>query len=89
MNFSQIKVHTDPSILGFSMTFSNNITVSVRIGSSNYSNGKNTAECAAYHTNTYQFIRVDGFDYEDDEVLHHLSADEVAQFIHIAKSMKI
>lgn len=72
---------------GFTMTFANRITVSVRWGHMNYSDGVTTAECAAWNANSHDWVHVDGFDYHGDDVLPRLSTDEVAKFIFNASQM--
>lgn len=78
---------------GFTMTFSNRITVSIRWGKANYSDGKTTAECAAWDADTpntpHKWVHVIGFDYNDDDVLGHLNSDDVAKFIYMASTMTL
>ena len=73
---------------GFTMTFQNRITVSIRWGKANYSDGKTTAECAAW-TAAHKWVHVIGFDYNDDDVLGRLSTDDVARFIYMASTMTL
>jgi hypothetical protein len=73
--------------VGFSVKFANNIVVSVRWGAINYSNGQTTAECAAWDDATGKWVRVLGFEYDGDDVLPHVSADEVARFMRSASVM--
>lgn len=70
---------------GFTMTFVNRVTVSIRWGEANYSNGKTTAECAAWNADTHAWIHVPGF--PEMDVLSHLTTDEVAKFIFVASTM--
>jgi hypothetical protein len=72
---------------GFTMTFANRITVSIRWGNHNYSDGKTTAEVAAWDADTHEWVHVTGFDYNSDNVLGHLTTNEVAKFIHAASTM--
>jgi len=88
-SLSRINLDTHPTRKGFTMTFSNRITVSIRWGEANYSDGKTTAECAAWNTDTYKWIHVIGFDYNDDDVLGHLNSDDVAKFIYMASTMTL
>jgi len=78
---------------GFTMTFQNRITVSIRWGKANYSDGKTTAECAAWDADTpytpYKWVHVIGFDYNHDDVLGRLSTDDVARFIYMASTMTL
>jgi hypothetical protein len=74
---------------GFTLTFDNRITVSIRWGCMNYSDGRTNAECAAWNADTRDWIHVIGFDYYGDDVLARLSTDEVAKFIYMASTMTI
>lgn len=73
------ELYTEPRSRGFTLTFKNGVTVSIRWGIMNYSNGFTTAECAAFVG--HGFIHVPGFMYGDDDVLGHQAPDEVARFI--------
>jgi hypothetical protein len=73
---------------GFTMTFTNRVTVSIRWGEANYSDGKTTAECAAWNADTHTWVRVEGFDYHGDDVLPRLTTDEVAKFIFVASQIR-
>jgi len=84
----RINLNDNPYNKGFTMTFSNRITVSIRWGKANYSDGKTTAECAAW-TAAHKWVHVIGFDYNDDDVLGRLSTDEVAKFIYMASTMTL
>lgn len=75
-------LYPEPRSCGFALTFNNSVTVSVRWGTMNYSDGCTTAECAAFLG--HGFIHVPGFMYGSDDVLSHLSSDQVAQFIETA-----
>lgn len=86
-NLKRINLITDKANQGFTMTFENRITVSVRWGSFNYSDGKTTAECAAWDADTHVWVDVDGFDYGGDDILPRLSTDEIALFIYNARNM--
>ena len=89
-SLSRINLIDNPHNKGFTMTFQNRITVSIRWGEANYSDGKTTAECAAWDADTqYKWVHVIGFDYNDDDVLGRLSTDEVARFIYIASTMTL
>jgi len=83
-----INLNDNPYNKGFTMTFQNRITVSIRWGKANYSDGKTTAECAAW-TAAHKWVHVIGFDYNDDDVLPHLSTDDVARFIYMASTMTL
>lgn len=72
---------------GFTMTFANRVTVSVRWGIFNYSDGKTTAEVAAWDADTHEWIHVVGYDYNGDNVLGRLTTDEVARFVYAASTM--
>ena len=88
-SLSRINLDAHPMRKGFTMTFSNRITVSIRWGEANYSDGKTTAECAAWDADTHKWIHVIGFNYYDDDVLGHLNSDDVAKFIYMASTMTI
>jgi hypothetical protein len=87
-SLSRINLIDNPHNKGFMMTFQNRITVSIRWGEANYSDGKTTAECAAW-TAAHKWVHVIGFDYNDDDVLGRLSTDEVAKFIYMASTMTL
>lgn len=72
---------------GFTMTFANRVTVSVRWGEGNYSDGKTTAECAAWNADTHAWVHVEGFDYHGDDILARLTTDQVAKFIFVASTI--
>jgi hypothetical protein len=74
---------------GFTLTFDNRITVSIRWGSCNYSDGKTTAECAAWNADNHAWVHVIGFNYYDNDVLGRLSTDDVARFIYMASTMTL
>jgi len=89
-SLSRINLIDNPHNKGFMMTFQNRITVSIRWGEANYSDGKTTAECAAWDADTpHKWVHVIGFDYNDDDVLGRLSTDEVAKFIYMASTMTL
>jgi hypothetical protein len=92
-SLSRINLIDNSHNKGFTMTFQNRITVSIRWGCMNYSDGKTTAECAAWDADTphtpYKWVHVIGFDYNDDDVLGSLSTDEVARFIYMASTMTL
>jgi hypothetical protein len=88
-SLSRINLDTHPVRKGFTMTFDNRITVSIRWGSMNYSNGKTNAECAAWNADTHDWIHVIGFDYDGDNVLARLSTDDVAKFVYNASCMTL
>ena len=69
---------------GFSMTFPNRVTVSIRWGTANYSDGRTTAECGAWNADTHAWIQIPDFDYNGDHVLPHMTTVDVARFIHNA-----
>lgn len=71
------------------MTFANRVTVSIRWGSMNYSDGKTTAECAAWDADNHEWVHVIGFKYDGDDVLPRLATDDVAKFIYMASTMTI
>lgn len=79
---------SDSTNHGFTMTFANRVTVSIRWGTFNYSDGKTTAEVGAWNADNHDWLRVPGFG-EYDQVIGHLSTDDVAKFIHNASHMKI
>ena len=72
---------------GFTMIFANRVTVSVRWGEGNYSDGKTTAEVAAWNADTHVWVHVEGFNYDHDDVLPRLTTDQVAKFIFVASTM--
>lgn len=83
----RLNLVTHDSNRGFTMTFSNRVTVSVRWGDFNYSDGKTTAECAAWNADTHKWVHVDGFGYSD--VVGRLTTDEVAKFMFNASQMTL
>lgn len=79
---------SDSTNRGFTMTFANRVTVSVRWGIHNYSNQKTTAEVGAWNADNHDWVRVPGFgDYS--QVMGHLTTDDVARFIHNASTMTL
>lgn len=84
---SRINLVTATHNCGFTMTFRNRITVSVRWGEYNYSDGKTTAELAAWDADNHDWVHVPGFNYGDDDVLGRCDTDEIAEFIHRASTM--
>lgn len=86
-SLSRFNLETNPSNHGFTMTFPNRITVSIRWGKYNYSDGRTTAECAAWNADTHAWIHVNEFDYNGDNVLAHMETHEVARFIFNASQM--
>lgn len=88
-SLNRINLCNNPINQGFTMTFPNRITVSIRWGSANYSDGKTTAECAAWDANTHEWIHVKGFDYNGDNVLPRVDTMNIARFIHSASNMSI
>lgn len=84
-SLSRINLETNPVNHGFTMTFPNRITVSIRWGKFNYSDGKTTAECAAWNADTHAWIHVD--DFGDNDVHGHMETHEVARFIYNASQM--
>lgn len=87
-NLQRINLITEYANLGYTMTFPNRITVSVRWGQFNYSDGKTNAECAAWDADTHAWVHVDGFDYQGDDILPRLETHEIAQFMYNACNMK-
>jgi len=80
-------ISSDSINTGFTITFLNGITVSIRWGNMNYADGgETTAECAAFD-NDGIWVLVNGFNYHDDTVLPHLSAEDVARFVFNASVM--
>lgn len=75
---------------GFTMTFANGITVSVRWGEFNYSNGKSDAEVAAMDKNG-NFIPVRGYEnhWQYDQVIGHMTADAVVNWMYAASKMEV
>ena len=86
-SLSRFNLETNPDNRGFTMTFQNRITVSVRWGEAYFSDGKTTAECAAWNADTYTWVHVEGFDYHGDDVLARLTTDQVAKFIFVASTI--
>ena len=83
------QLYPHPVNHGFAMTFNNNVTVSVRWGELHYSNGKTTAEVAAMVDG--DFVCVPGYEsfWESDQVIGHMTADEVIKWMYAASQMKI
>ena len=83
------KLCTNPHNCGFTMTFANEVTVSVRWGESSYSNGKTTAEVAASYNG--EFVCVPGYEelWKHDQVIGHMTADEAIKWMYAASQMKI
>ena len=86
-SLSRINLETHPVNHGFTMTFPNRITVSIRWGTGNYSDGKTTAECAAWNADTHRWIHVD--DFGDNDVVGHMNTHEIARFMYNASQMTI
>lgn len=87
LDANAFNIDSNPSNNGFTLTFLNGITVSVRWGDMNYSdNGESTAECAAYDSDG-QWVLVNGFNYHDNTVLPNLSTEDVARFMFNASVM--
>lgn len=80
----RINLDATPYHKGFTMTFPNRITVSVAFGSGNYSDGKTNAECAAWRADDHRWVRIDGFEYYNDDVLPRMETHEIARFIYNA-----
>ena len=87
-SLSRINLTTDSHNRGFNMTFDNRVTVSIRWGKMNYSNGKTTAEVAAWNADTHDWVRVPDFG-EYNQVMGHLSTNDVARFIYNASKMTL
>jgi hypothetical protein len=85
-SLSRINLITHPVNHGFTMTFPNRITVSVRWGSGNYSDGKTNAECAAWNADTHEFVHVHEF---DDDAIGRMETHEIARFIYNASQMTL
>ncbi len=88
-SLSRINLIDNPYNKGFTLTFDNRITVSIRWGSCNYSDGRTNAECAAWNADTHDWIHVIGFNYYENDVLARLSTDDVAKFIYMASTMTL
>ena len=90
-SISRFNLVTDSHNKGFTMTFANRVTVSIRWGSFNFSDGKTTAECAAWNADTHEWVHVNDFDYGVDDVLPRLNprlnTDQVAKFIYMASTI--
>lgn len=84
-SLARFNLETHPVNRGFTMTFANRVTVSIRWGEANYSDGKTTAECAAWNADTHAWIHVPGF--PEMDVLGRLTTDEVAKFIFVASTI--
>ena len=85
---SRLNLVADPVNRGFTMTFKNRVTVSIRWGNFNYSDRKTPAECAAWNADTDDWVRVPDFgDY--DSVIGHLNTDDVAKFMYNASTMTL
>lgn len=73
---------TDPTNQGFTMTYPNGITVSIRWGTVSYSDGQTTAEVAAWWNDKHNsWVHVPEFEYGGDDVLPHLTTVEVTRFM--------
>ncbi len=83
----RINLVTEYANKGFTMTFPNRVTVSVRWGSFNYSDGKSNAECAAWNADTHAWVHVPEFDYSGDDVLARMETHEIARFMYNAGMM--
>ena len=86
-SLSRINLETESHNKGFTMTFPNRVTVSVRWGSFNYSDGKTNAECAAWDADTHEWVHVPEFDYSGDDVLARMETHEIARFMYNACMM--
>ena len=86
-SLSRINLIDNSNNKGFTMTFQNRITVSIRWGEANYSDGKTTAECAAWNADTHEWVHVSDFDYGSDDVLPRLNTDQVAKFVYMASTI--
>lgn len=87
-SLSRINLVTDSHNRGFTMTFDNRVTVSIRWGTFNYSDRTTTAEVAAWNADTHDWVRVPGFgDYS--QVMGHLTTNDVARFIYNASTMTL
>lgn len=86
---ARLNLNDNPHNKGFTMTFQNRITVSIRWGEMNYSDGKTTAECAAWNADNHAWVHVVGFNYYGDDVLGRLSTDDVAKFMYMASTMTL
>lgn len=75
---------------GFTMTYANGVTVSVRWGNCNYSDGKDTAEVAAMAP-CGNFVCVPGYEgnWASDQVIGWLCPNEVTNWMFAASTMKI
>jgi len=85
-SLSRINLISSSLNRGFTMTFDNRVTVSVRWGTANYSDGKTTAEVAAWNTDTHEWVHVPGF--ASIDVIGHLTSDQIAEFMFAASKMK-
>ena len=86
-NLNRINLITDAHNKGFTMTFPNRITVSIRWGSYNYSDGKTNAECAAWDADTQDWVEVPDFATDGDDVLARMETHEIAKFMYNASMM--
>jgi hypothetical protein len=84
---ARINLIPHPVNHGFTMTFPNRVTVSIRWGSSNYSDGRTTAECAAWNADTHKWIHVPDFGISD--VVGHMNTHEIARFMYNASQMTL
>lgn len=85
-SLNRFNLVTDPVNRGFTMTFKNRVTVSIRWGNFNYSDRKTTAEVAAWNADTDDWVRVPDF---DDSVIGYLNTDDVAKFMYNASTMTL
>jgi hypothetical protein len=75
---------------GFSLTFHNDIRVSVQFGSGTYSDkGETTAEVAVIdkYGNWYAFDNGELVVYPEDQVNPRVTTDELADILHLAKEL--
>ena len=72
---------------GFQLTFTNGNTISVQFGMGNYCNNRHESSKSCENAEIAIWNK-DGkwFDFESDQVLGYVSADNVATWIHFAAS---
>lgn len=84
---ARINLITHPVHQGFTMTFPNRVTVSIRWGEMNHSDGRTTAECAAWNADTHKWIHVP--DFGSNDVVGHMNTHEIARFMYNASQMTL
>ena len=80
---SEFKINSDKYFNGYSMKFENGYTISVQFSEMNYSDGKTTAEVAAWGEDGDWYQLVDG-----NDVIGWQSTDDVAKWMDKVSNLK-